>query len=142
MINMKIDFTSDKIIIYLYRHHLTISETNTLNREIKELFIKIIKKYNLNFFGYSKVIVYDNEKYGSILEIIPIINNDFNFGVIDLKIVVYKNIPMYLVFDNYYSLKIFKKCFIKNNKYYLNINDIDNINKYIELGEISYQSNI
>ena len=135
---MKVDFKNDKIIVYLYDFNLNINNADALNEKIKDLIIMIIKKYKVNFFGYSKIVIYNNEKYGSIIEILPIVTNDFSFNTIDLKIVVYKNTPMYLELDNCYSLEMFKKVFIKNNKYYLNINNIENIAKYIELGKIIY----
>ena len=67
MINMKIEYSNNKIIIYLFKYDLTYDNVSSLNTEIKNIFIKLIKIYKLDFFGYFKVIIYRNKKYGSIL---------------------------------------------------------------------------
>ena len=142
MISMKIEFNNDKIIIYLYQIKLNFDNLNTLNSDIKKILIKLIDKYNVNLFGYSKVNIYHNNKYGSILEIEKIYNNDeFNVSTIDLRIIVYRNVPMFLEFDDFYFVKKPKHLIMKNNKYYIDINDINNIIKYIEFGKIKYKEN-
>ena len=94
---MKIEFNDDKTIIYLYQYHLDYNDIKKLNEQIKNIFLKVIKKYNINFFGLSKVDIFENSKYGCILEIEKIYSNDFfNTEIIDLKIIVHKNIPFYL----------------------------------------------
>lgn len=138
MINMKIELINDKIIIYLYKYQLSFDSTVKLNDEIKSLFIKLIKVYHLDFFGYSKVHIYENKKYGSILEIEKIYNSEFNIEIIDLKLLVHRNTLFYLVFDDYYEFLKDKQMVIKNNKYYVDINLFDNILKYIEYGGIIY----
>lgn len=140
MISMKIEFVPDKVIIYLYRDRLSINNIDILNKEIKNIFINLIKKYHLDFFGYSKVSIYNNPKYGNIMEIEKIYDHDFSSNVIDLKIIVYKNAPMYLKFDDYYFNIMQRRITNHRNKEYLiNISDIDNITKYIEYGKISYK---
>ena len=139
---MKIEFDINKIIVYLYQYQLNFDDINILNSEIKKIFIKLIDKYQINFWGYSKVSIYNNDKYGNILEIEKIYSaSEFTLSTIDLKIIVYKNVLMYLEFDDYYFDKIPNGLIIKNNKYYLDINDIKNINEYIEYGRINYLSN-
>ena len=134
---MKIETAMGKVIIYLYKIKLTINSIDVLNKEIKNLFIALIKRYGFNFFGYSKVIIYHNKKYGSVLEIEKIYES-LNSNIIDLKIIVYKNVPMYLEFDDFHFPNIPKNLIIKNDKYYLNVNDINNIIEYIEYAKINY----
>ena len=142
MIGMKIEFTDNKIIVYLYQYTLNFNDLNILNKEIKQVFMKLVKKYKINFFGYSEVRIYNNDKYGNILEIEKIYdNNEFNINTIDLKIIVYKNVPMYLEFNNFYFTKMPKHLIIKDNKYYIDINNIKNIIKYVEYGRINYKEN-
>ena len=136
MISMKLEVNDEKVIVYLYNELIDINNIDGLNKKIKDLFIKIMKRYNLDFFGYSKVNVYHNENYGLILEIEKIYNTDIRYNVIDIKIIVYKNVPIYLEFDDYYFVDKPKKLIEYNKKYYLEINNDIDINKYIEYGKV------
>ena len=138
MISMKIEYKDEKTIIYLYRERLNIDNIDILNKQIKNIFLKLIKFYKMDFFGFSKVKVFYNEKYGSILEIEKIYSNEYNRDIIDLKLVIYRNVKILLEFDDYY-FKDIKNIIMKNNKFYLNINDAENIIDYIEFGKIIYQ---
>lgn len=135
---MKIECIDNKIIVYLYKYKLSFDNIEKLNNEIKSIFIKLIKKYHFDFFGYSKVDIYENKKYGSILEINKIYNSDFNIEIIDLKLSVHRNMPFYLKIDDYFSF-MSRKITVKEDKFYININDIDNILEYIEYGKIIYR---
>lgn len=136
---MKIEMEDNKIIVYLFRYVLDLHNMEKLNKEIKNIFIKLIKIYDLDFFGYSKVDIYVNKKYGCILEIDKIYNNDFNKDIIDLKLVIHENIPFYLEISDYIVEELYNKIFIKNNKFYIDLVDIDNLAKYIEFGNIRYK---
>ena len=139
MIGMKIDFNNDKTIIYLYQDKLDFDNIDKLNKEIKDIFIKLIKIYHLDFFGYFKVHIYENKKYGCILEIEKKFGNEFNIDIIDLKLVIHKDSPFYLEMNDYlFDYKI-DNLQVINNKYYVNIDDLDNLNKYIEYGKIIYK---
>lgn len=140
MISMKIEFMVDRIVVYLYQHKLDFNDLNNLNNEIKKIFVKLMKKYQISFLGYSKVSIYNNDKYGNILEIEKIYDNrEFNISTIDLKIIVYKDVVMYLEFDDYLFSRKPKGLKIMDGKYYININDINNIVEYIEYGKINYK---
>ena len=137
--SMKIECIDDKMIIYLYKDKLCLDDINILNKQVKSLFIKLIKKYHYDFFGFSKVNIYHNDLYGSVLEIEKIYNNEFNIDIIDLKLVIYNNVPFYIeISDNLY-LDV-KEDFIKDFKYYININKLDNLLKYLEYGKIAYKN--
>ena len=138
---MKLEFQEEKIIIYLTYEKLNIDNIEKLNKDIKKLFIKLIKKYELDLYGYSKVTIYNNEYYGNVLEIEKIYNSDFNKNIIDLKVLLYKNVPMDLEFDDYNFDKKIDNIIIKNGKYYLNIDKTINIIKYIEYGKVNYSNN-
>ena len=137
--NMKIECFENKIIIYLYKNKLCLDNIDILNKEIKNLFIKLIKICNFDFFGLSKVNIYNNDVYGNIIEIDKIYKSDFNLDIIDLKLIVHKNIDFYLEIDNNLYIDV-KEDFYKNDKYYININRFDNLLKYIEYGKIIYKN--
>ena len=138
---MKVKFVNDKLFVYLYNEIVNIDDIDELNERIKKIFIKLIKKYQLDFYGLNKVTVYHNNKYGMVLEIEKIYSSVYEHSVIDLKIIIYKNVKMYLEFDDYCFLEKPKNLIIKNNKYYLSVDSITNINKYIEFGKIIFDCN-
>ena len=141
MINMKVEFNENKIYVYLYQNDIDINNIENLNNKIKIIFIKIIKKYNLDLYGFNKVVIYHNTKYGIVLEIEKIYSI-YPSKIIDLKIIIYKNTLMYLEFDDYYFVNKPKNLIIKNNKYYLNIDNIKNITDYIEYGKLIFKKNL
>ena len=138
MISMKIMYCDEKIIIYLYNRKLDIDNKDMLYKEIKEIFVNLIKKKNLNFFGSFKVDIFHNEIYGSFLEINKLYDG-FNISIIDLKISLFKNAFMQLEFDDNYLNDTRLK--YKDGKYYLNISDANDLIKYIEYGKIIYYKN-
>ena len=134
MIDMKIEFNDDKIVIYYYDRLLDINNINILNNEIKKLIIKLIKKYHISL-GYYKVTIYNNEYYGNILEIKKIYENNYQ-ETIDLKIIIFKDVTMYFEFDDIYFDLNNKSIFYKNGKYYINIDKNINIIDYLEYGRV------
>lgn len=132
---MKIKYQSDLIIIYLYKHFLEYDNKDKLHHEIKEIFINLIKNYNLDLFGYFKVDIYENKKYGCILEINKIYSDNSDY--IDLKVILHHNTKFYLVMNEYYFLNI-EHVKYHNNNFYLDIDNIENLDNYIEFGEIYY----
>ena len=113
---MKVVNSEDKITIY------TCFFNNDINSFIKELVIKLKKKYKIKLYGFCQVNVYKNDK----LTIIDIIRepDTYYFGdLMDLKINVFDDCNIYVSFDDYFwSDK--KKFFMHDNKYYINIKDL------------------
>ena len=138
---MKIVNDNNKINIFMLENSLNVNNYNELNSEIKNLFIKLIKKYKLDLFGYLKVTVFHNNICGNYLEIDKLYNSGYKEDIIDLKIIVYKNVPVYLEFDEYPLLAIGKKIKCLNNKYYLEIDNSMDLYQYLEYGKIIYYKN-
>lgn len=138
MINMKIINDGEKIIIFLFNIDIDINDIDDVGKKIKNIFVKIMKRGNYDLFGYSKVNVYHNINYGVVLEVEKIYSSGSNYNLIDLKIIIYKNCLMYLEFEDDYGFEL-RTLMKYNNKYYLEINDKININKYIEFAKIKYK---
>ena len=137
---MKVVFEDKKVYVYLYNTVINIDDFEDVNNEIKKVFIRLIKKYQLNFNGYNKVIIYYNSNYGLIIEIENVYQS-INTNNIDLKIVIYKDVDMYLEFDDYCFTKKPKKLIMKDSKYYLDLNNISDITEYIEYGRVIFKKN-
>jgi len=136
---MKIQVDNDKIIIYLYNYFFKNYEKKYLIDDIKKIFLRLIQYYHIEINGGYDVIVYQNTKYGTILEIIKqdelLFPNDF----IDIKVKFYKNTNFYLRAKDYYIFKDYYNVKYYNGYYYINIDDVDNILKVLEFTEILYK---
>lgn len=142
MISMKVEFDNNKIIVYLYQCFFDYHDIDKLNSEIKKIIIKLIKRYNLEFFGYNIVHLYHNKYYGSVLEIENIYYSDFNINVIDLKLIIHHDNPFYLEMNDYYEDIENKKIIFFKGKFYYNLENVDNILKIIEFGKIIYKKSV
>lgn len=135
---MKIKIDNDLIIIYLYNIKLNFDNLEVLKTNIKDLLVNIHnRKINLN--GMYEVVIYENNYYGYILEIKNI--KEFTYGdFVDLKLELKRNQEFYLVFDNYNYIEDLKEVFYKNNQFFVNIKNVLNVNKKIELCDIVYKN--
>lgn len=137
MIGMKIEVKEDKTIVYLYKYELSFDNIEKLNKEVKNIFIKLIKVYNLDLHGFLKVYVYCNKIYGYVLEI-ETLYNDSDFEAVDLKLVIYENCEFYFKTDDYFLISKFDKIYYDEDYFYVNLKELDNLMKFIEFGEIVY----
>jgi len=134
---MKIEYIDNKLIIYLRDYFFKNYDIKELTKDIKELFSKLLYYYKIELSGLYEVMIYDNKKYGSILEIIK--KEDlFNPNVIDIKLKLFKDKDFYFKTKDYFILSSYNNIYYDNNDYYININNIDDINKVIEFGNILY----
>jgi len=134
---MKIEYIDNKLIIYLRNSFFKNYDIKELTKDIKELFSKLLYYYKIELSGLYEVMIYDNKKYGSILEIIK--KEDlFNPNVIDIKLKLFKDKDFYFKTNDFFILSSYNNIYYDNNDYYININNIDDINKVIEFGNILY----
>lgn len=129
----------EKIVLYLYDYFFNLSEKENVTKEIKKIFLKLIKYYSLKINGIYEVYLYENNKYGTVLEIKKQAELLFNPDIIDIKLKIYKNVNFYLKTNNYFILEIYKNIYYKDNFYYIKIDEIDNINNLIEYVDIIYK---
>ena len=132
---MKIEVKEEKILVYLYRYELSLDNLENLNKEIKNIFIKLVKVYKLPLQGYLKVLMYCNKLFGYILEI-ESLYNDSDFDTIDLKLIVYDNCEFYFKTDDYFIIKDIQNIYCDNEFFYVKLGDLDNFINLIEHGEI------
>lgn len=137
MISMKIEAKEDKTIVFLYKYELSFDNIEKLNKEVKNIFIKLIKVYNLDLHGFLKVYVYCNKIYGYVLEI-ETLYNDSDFEAVDLKLVIYENCEFYFKTIDYFLVNKFEKVYYDEEYFYVNVKELDDLIKFIEFGEIIY----
>lgn len=121
----------DKIIIYLKNIYLTNKKIDKIENNLKEIFITLRDKYNIQIKGFYIVDIYIDERYGIIIELKKEdIEFDYYEEQIDMKITFhYKK---FLLKTN--NIERYKRIYFYNNNYY-----VDNIDD-IEFGEIIYNT--
>ena len=129
---------NDKIVLYLYNYFFKSTEKDIITRKIKEIFLKLIKYYNINMGGVYNVLVYENSIYGTVLEIEKTSELLFNPDLIDIKVKMYKNVDFYFKTPDYFILKSYQNVYYENNNYYINLKDLDNLVSFLEFGTIDY----
>ena len=135
---MKIQVIDEKIVLYLYNYFFKITPTYTLTKEIKKIFIRLIKNYHFKLGGIYNVLVYENPYYGTILEIEKIEELLFNPDLIDIKVRVINNQNFYFKTDDYFIIENYNNIYYQDGYYYLKLNDKTKITSLIEYGSIEY----
>ena len=136
---MKVLIENDIIILYLYNYYFENDDKEYLTKEIKKIFLKLIKYYYIEMNGFYEVNIYENIKYGVILEIILKDKLLFRSDFIDIKVNLFKNKNMYFKTKDYFILNNYQNIYYHDNYYYIDIQDIDDILKVIEFGELVYK---
>lgn len=142
---MKVEKINDELLsIFLNIYYFKKTDINNkleLINIIKELLNKVENRFNLNLNGFYKINVYPNKKLGVFLDLIKIDDNEFTSWA-DFRIVIHQNEKFYLETDNYEDFKYIKRKKYFNHKFYINIEDLKNITKEIDLGNIMYGNDI
>ena len=113
---MKVVSSDDKITIYT----CVVEDTN-INDYIKNLILKLKRKYRIKMCGFYQINVYKNSKVGMIIDIIKEDDMDYFNDLVDLRIKIYDNSDIYFSFSDYF-LNIKKDVNVLNNKYYIDVN--------------------
>lgn len=136
---MKIEFISnDSFSIFInknYFKNVDYSDKECIIEVVKNLILKI--KTKLNMCGFYKVKVYVNKKVGLFLDVIKIENIEFSNNV-DLRVIVGLDEDIFYELDDILFLSRDIPIRKLNDKFYVNVNDIDNIYDILELGRYVY----
>ena len=92
----------------------------------------------MSFSGLYDVNIYDNKKYGSIIEIKKKKDLLFYKDIINIDVNMYRNKTFYYATKDYFIIANNHQIYYDKNNYYIDINKIDNIDKIIEYGYIIY----
>ena len=128
----------EKIVIYMHNYFFKSTNSEIITKEVKELFIKLIKHYKMKINGIYNVYIFENEKYGTILEIESKEQLLFNPDLIDVKVKFCKEANIYLKTNNYFILENYNNIYYFDNYFYIDILNISNILDIIEFVDIIY----
>ncbi len=123
---MKITFLGDNFIIYKLKNNIDNLSKEDIERNIKKVLNYVKKKYLNSISGFYNVTLYTNNKYGLIIKVDKESDIDFFSDIIDIKLSLKENIPIYLKLDDYFLVKDYE-VYYYNNSFYVDINDISDI---------------
>lgn len=117
----------------VYFKDINWNDKESVIERIKEIITKIKKRYNLKIKGLYRVKVYPSS-VGVILYILLLDEDNYSNLDLDLRIIIIFNKDIYLKIDD--SSFIGNLPYTYKDSYYVNIEDITNIDKYIEYGSL------
>ena len=141
---MKVEKINDDLInIYFnpfYFKDIDLNNKLELIEVIKDLIKKAESRYKLFLSGFYKIKVYPNKKLGVFLNIIKIDDNEFS-NTTDFRIVIYPNEKFFLETELY---ELFNNVEMRycNNKFYIDIYDVDNILPISDMVDVIYGSDV
>lgn len=142
---MKVEqLNEDCIDVFLNKYNFStidIENKESLLKLIKDIIIKLDTRYKLDLCGFFKIKVYPNSKVGVFLNIIKIDDNEFS-NEADFRIIIYPNEKFFFETEDYEILpkKINKRFY--NGKFYIDIDEIDNLENIIDMGRIIYDGEV
>ncbi len=134
---MKTIIDNDKIIILLHNKYI---KKDGLKEYFKHILSLLNKKYNIEFNGYYNIDVYEDTKYGMVLEIK---NEDLEyynyFNQVDLNINIINSTFLYRINYEYLSKNINNiTCYKYMDNMYLKMDDDFDFIHLIEYVDIVY----
>lgn len=118
---MKIISNGDKLSVFVINNKDI--DLNNLDMYMKELIIKLRRKYRKDIYGFYKVDVYIKDKIGMIIDFNLEEEVDFFRDLVDLKVVVHEEADVFLKFSDYFLFDN-KKVYFFEEEYYVDINDV------------------
>ena len=135
---MKIERLEDGYKLFIqnvYFKDINWNDKEIVIERIKEIINKIKKRYNLKIKGLYRVKVYPS-KVGVLLYVLLLDEDNYSNLDLELRIVIIFNKDIYLKVDDSSFLIDNNLPYIYKDSYYINIDNIDIIDKYIEYGSI------
>ena len=136
---MKIEEKDDIIILYLMNTFFDNFEKRDLTLKVKEIFIRLMEYYHFDLKGIFNVYLYENIKYGTVIEIKKIDELLFPREIIDIKLKIYKNKKFYFKTDDLFYINKYSNIYYDGNYYYIDIDNIDNYLNIVEYGNLLYK---
>ena len=135
---MKIEIIEDGYKLFIqniYFKDINWNDKESVIDRIKEIINKIKKRYNLKIKGLYRVKVYPN-KAGVLIYILLLDEDNYSNIDLDLRIVIIFNKDIYLKVEDSSFLMDNNLPYIYKDSYYINVENIDIIDKYIEYGTL------
>ena len=139
---MKVKNSDNKIIIYL-QEQLEFNNKSikkVYEERIKEIMLKLKKRYRENLAGFYEAHLYENKKYGYRVELEREQEIDLFPDLIDLKLTIKEDEDFLMEWEDYFLIKNKPKVYYADQKYYTYLDDFtkDELLNYNEHYQILY----
>ena len=137
----------DDDIYKIFLNDLEIKDINvesekSLESTIRGVILRLKSKYDIVLKGLYDVSIFIKEGISAYIIIEKINTFLFREKDIDLRIKIIFNSKFYFKTFDYDVVKAFNDIYFYNNEYYTEVSNLEDINKYIEFGEIIYDDNL
>ena len=133
-----LEVMEDKYSIFIIKeifNKINFSKEKDLEKIISRIILYLKDKYNLLLKGMYTVDIFVNDKVGAFIYIEKA-DTFIPYKGIDLKIKIILDSVFYFKTKDYDILRCNKNIYLYEDEYYINANELDDIIKYIEFGEV------
>lgn len=122
--------------------NINVESEKSLESTIRGVILRLKSKYDIVLKGLYDVSIFIKEGVSAYIIIEKVNTFLFREKDIDLRIKIIFNSKFYFKTFDYDVIKAFNDVYFYNNEYYTEVSNLEDINKYIEFGEIIYDDNL
>lgn len=137
-------FVDDKCYIVFINNFISnidFKNKNELEQFLKKTIKWIDSKYDISISGLFEVDIFVNDKVGIFIKFEKI-NSVISYKDTDLKINIIYNCQFYFKTSQFECLEEFEKIYFNEGYYYINVDKLSNLDKFIELGDVVYDNKL
>ena len=122
--------------------NINVASEKSLESTIRGVILRLKSKYDIVLKGLYDVSIFIKEGVSAYIIIEKVNAFLFREKDIDLRIKIIFNSKFYFKTFDYDVVKAFNDVYFYNNEYYTEVSNLEDINKYIEFGDIIYDDNL
>lgn len=122
--------------------NINVASEKSLESTIRGVILRLKSKYDIVLKGLYDVSIFIKERVSAYIIIEKVNTFLFREKDIDLRIKIIFNSKFYFKTFDYDVVKAFNDVYFYNNEYYTEVSNLEDINKYIEFGDIIYDDNL
>lgn len=122
--------------------NINVGSEKSLESTIRGVILRLKSKYDIVLKGLYDVSIFIKEGVSAYIIIEKVNTFLFREKDIDLRIKIIFNSKFYFKTFDYDVVKACNDVYFYNNEYYTEVSNLEDINKYIEFGDIIYDDNL
>lgn len=122
--------------------NINVASEKSLESTIRRVILRLKSKYDIVLKGLYDVSIFIKEGVSAYIIIEKVNTFLFREKDIDLRIKIIFNSKFYFKTFDYDVVKACNDVYFYNNEYYTEVSNLEDINKYIEFGDIIYDDNL
>lgn len=122
--------------------NINVASEKSLESTIRGVILRLKSKYDIVLKGLYDVSIFIKEGVSAYITIEKVNTFLFREKDIDLRIKIIFNSKFYFKTFDYDVVKACNDVYFYNNEYYTEVSNLEDINKYIEFGDIIYDDNL